>query len=203
MQRLRTITPLLKTRPELIEELEAIVLSATNPDSTEWDEDIDGHHLRGAMDDLRRHRVQIPLDIAETFALAKRPNLPYAGVSAIAAVATPEALELLLSLHQRIKKKNQSIVFDAIEVVASRLNTRIMLKDLSRSRGCLQVLLDSRSLQPACCTRKVDLRDAELGPVEAIAHVDRIDENDCGVPCGRVRCPELSALAATPRLSLQ
>lgn len=100
MGRLRLIERMLEIRPDLIPELEAIIFSATDPDGEAWDEDDDGHHLRAGMDELRRRRVVIPLPLATTFATAKRPNLHYAGISAIGAHATREALDLLLVLHR-------------------------------------------------------------------------------------------------------
>jgi hypothetical protein len=130
IQRLRVVMPLLKIRPELIGDVEKIVLSAIDPDAAEWDEDKDGHTLRGAMDDLRRRRVQIPFALAEAFALANRANLQFAGIGAIETVANSEALERLISIYQKIGKESRSTVFSAIEVVASRLNVRIMAKDL-------------------------------------------------------------------------
>jgi hypothetical protein len=49
------------------------------------------------MDEQHRHRIkQIPFELAERFALAKRPNLPLAGIFAITAVASRHALNLLI-----------------------------------------------------------------------------------------------------------
>ncbi len=130
VQRLRMIDPLIRFRPELLEEMERIVLSANEPDAAEWDEDDGGHVLRHAMDALRRRGVRIPTALAETFTVSIRPNLPYAGVAAIAAEATPEALDRLFILHHRIVPANRQIVIDAIELLASRLNRMVTAEDL-------------------------------------------------------------------------
>jgi hypothetical protein len=116
-------------RPDLISDIEAIVLSATDPDGTEWDEDKGGHNLRSGMDTLRRHRVAIPLSLAEAFVRARRPNLIYAGVAAIGAHASQNALDLLLSLH-RVTRKGRSTLREEIEVVAARLGIVIMPEDM-------------------------------------------------------------------------
>ena len=129
-QTLRIIMPMLNTRTELISEVQSIVFSAMDPDAEEWAEDDYGHRLRRAMDDLRRHRIKIPIELAERFALAKRPNLPFAGIAAIAAVASREALNRLISLHHRVSQSNRSTVLDAIEVLASRLNIQVMSEHL-------------------------------------------------------------------------
>jgi hypothetical protein len=130
IQRLRMLTRLLRIRPELIEEIRAIVLSAKDPDDPEWDEDDGGHHLRHGLDDLRRMGVEVPLDLAETFVLAKRPNLPYAGLAVLSAQATRESLDRLLALYRRVKGDRRTSTLDAIEVVASRLNVAITRSDL-------------------------------------------------------------------------
>lgn len=130
IQRLRMLSRLLRIRPELIEEIRAIVLSAKYPDDPEWDEDDGGHHLRHGLDDLRRMGVEVPLDLAETFVLAERPNLPYAGLAVFSAHATRESLDRLLALYKRVRGDRRTDTLDAIEVVASRLNVAITKSDL-------------------------------------------------------------------------
>ncbi|WP_269514043.1 NACHT domain-containing protein [Brevundimonas subvibrioides] len=130
VERLRLCDAMIGIRPDLISDIEAIVLSATEPDGTEWDEDKGGHHLRGGMDELRRHRVAIPLSLAEAFVRAKRPNLIYAGVAAIGAHASQEALDLLLALH-RTTRRGRSTLREEIEVVAARLGVVIMPEDMT------------------------------------------------------------------------
>ncbi|MER2249526.1 hypothetical protein ABS772_06305 [Methylorubrum podarium] len=129
VNRLRLIESAIMLRPELVDELMTIVLSATDPDGSTWDEDEYGHVLRNAVDSLRRRGLKIPSQLAETFVLAKRPNLPYAGVAIIAAEATPEALERLLRLYN-VKRKNREVLLEAIEVLAARLDRRIFAEDL-------------------------------------------------------------------------
>lgn len=125
IERLATLSALVKHRPELINEIKSIVFSATNPDAPEWDGDKDGHHLRYGLDELRRMRVKVPFELAEAFALAKRPNLRYAGVNVFKAQATKEALDRLLVLYKRIAPDDRPCTLSAIEVVASRLNVAI------------------------------------------------------------------------------
>ncbi|CAA2144292.1 hypothetical protein MBLL_03415 [Methylobacterium bullatum] len=129
ISRLRMIGDAIRLRPDLINELKAIVLSATNPDESAWDEDEHGHFLRSAVDTLRRRGLKIPSQLAETFVLAKRPNLHYAGVAMIAEESTPEALEQLLRLYH-VKRTDRQVLLDAIEVLAARLDRRIMPQDL-------------------------------------------------------------------------
>ena len=133
VERLRFINYLVDIRPELLPELRAIVFSATDPDNVEWDEDDGGHQLRHAMDEIRRHRVAIPLKLAERFVLAKRANLPFAGISAIAAEATDDALRSLIGLYKTVPLALdlRASIFDALEVVAARLGVTVMPEDLA------------------------------------------------------------------------
>jgi hypothetical protein len=82
------------------------------------------------MDELRRRRVVIPLPLATTFAMAKRPNLHYADISAIGAHATWEALDPLLVLH-RTANRHRSGFLEEIETLAPRLGVVIMPADLA------------------------------------------------------------------------
>ena len=130
VDRCRLVDRMLEIRPDLLPELKAIVFSATEPDGAEWDEDEDGHHLRGGMDELRLRGVSIPLPLAVSFVRAKRANLSYAGVAAIGAHATQEALDLLLTLYRSVER-NRSTILGEIEVVAARLGVTIMPEDLA------------------------------------------------------------------------
>ncbi len=132
VKRLTLIESAIKLRPELIDELKAIVFSATNPDGSAWDEDEGGHILRNGIDTLRRRGLKIPLQLAETFVLAKRPNLRYAGAAIIAAEATPEALEQLLRLYHSMET-DREVLLDEMEVLAARLDRRIMPQHLKRN----------------------------------------------------------------------
>lgn len=136
VERLRMFHCLVDIRPELLPEIRDIVFSATEPDSTEWDEDDGGHCLRSAMDELRRHRVPIPLNLAERFVRARRANLPYAGVSAIAAEATDDALRSLIGLYKTVDRDVRATILEALEVVAARLGVTIMPEDLAQGRSC-------------------------------------------------------------------
>lgn len=129
VERMRLIQSAIKLCPDLVDELKSLVLSVSNPDDSAWDEDEYGHTLRSAVDTLRRRGLKIPSQLAETFVLAKRPNLPYAGVEIIAAEATHAALEHLLQLY-KVANRNRQFLLDTIEVLAARLNCRILAQDL-------------------------------------------------------------------------
>lgn len=129
VSRLTLLDRMLRIRPDLLPEVQAIVFSATVPDGPEWDDDEWGHALRGGMDALRRRRVPVPLSLAEAFVRAKRPNLRFAGVAAIGAHATQEALDLLVTLYRTIKEDRFTILGE-IEVVAARLGVIVMPADL-------------------------------------------------------------------------
>ncbi|WFU31491.1 hypothetical protein QA635_33970 [Bradyrhizobium brasilense] len=132
IERLRALSGLLKHRPELIEGIRDIVFSAVDPDSSEWDEDQEGHHLRHGLDELRRMRVHLPLDLAEAFIRARRSNLHYAGVNVLEALATEAVLDRLLALYKQMDRDRQSYMLGAIEVVASRLNITITEEHFER-----------------------------------------------------------------------
>ena len=129
LERIRLIVQLLEIRSDLLPELQTIVFSATEPDGPEWDKDEWGHNLRSGMDELRRRNIPIPLTLAEAFVRSKRPNLRYAGVAAIGAHATQEALDLLLHLYRSVKVDRSSILAE-LEMVAARLGATIMPADL-------------------------------------------------------------------------
>jgi hypothetical protein len=131
VERLRLLTGFVKFHPELIAEVKEIVLSAHDPDASEWDEDDYGHSLRSGLDDLRRWRVDIPLDLAEAFILSERPNLAYAGVSVFSAQASQDALNRLLLLYQKVDCDRQVELLGAIEVIASRIGVSISEADLA------------------------------------------------------------------------
>jgi hypothetical protein len=130
VERLRLIDTLIEIRPELLPDLETMVLSATAPDAPDWDEDDGGHVLRSGMDNLRHHGVLIPLDLGATFVRAERANLPYAGVRAIGAWATEEALQLLIGLYKTVKRERRADILDELEIVAGRLGVTISPQDL-------------------------------------------------------------------------
>jgi hypothetical protein len=132
VERLRILNSVVESRPDLVEEIREVIFSATDPDGAEWDEDDSGHHLGRGMNELRRRRIGVPPTLAEAFALARRPNLSYAGISALKAPATQEALNRLLSLYTRIEHDRRFFTLSAIEVVASRLNVAITEEVLSR-----------------------------------------------------------------------
>lgn len=131
VERLRLLETMIDIRPELLPELKAIVFDATNPDAPDWDEDDGGHALRAGMDELRRHRVPIPLDLAASFVRAKRANLPFAGISAIGAWATDEALKLLIELYKTVGRDRRTSILEELEVVGGRLGITIRPQDLT------------------------------------------------------------------------
>jgi hypothetical protein len=95
-----------------------------NPDGREFDDDEYGHTLRSAVDELRRRRRLIPLHAAERFARARRPNLPYAGIAAIAAHADRPALNLLVQLHGQIDGFKAEAL-ETLEILAGRLGVTL------------------------------------------------------------------------------
>jgi len=132
IQRLRAISRVLEYRPELIDEIKEIVFSIEDPDDDVWNnEDEHGHHLRGALDDVRRHRVVVPLEFAKKFALAERPNLMFAGIAAIAAHFSHEALDLLVSIYKSASHEDKGFVFEAIETLATRLGVVLSPQELT------------------------------------------------------------------------
>jgi hypothetical protein len=131
VERLRLVETMIEIRPELLPELKAIIFDVTNPDEPDWDDDDYGHVLRAGMDELRRHRVPIPLDFAAMFVRAKRPNLPFAGIAAIGAWANEEALQLLITLCKSVDREFRSYIFEELEVVAGRLGVTLAPKDLT------------------------------------------------------------------------
>ena len=105
-----------------LDRLETAVLSVSDPDSPEYDEDAYGYSLRSAIDELRRRRRLLPLRAVERFARARRPNVPFAGIAAIAAHADRPALDLLVGLHEQIDDLHlKGQVLEALEILAGRL----------------------------------------------------------------------------------
>ena len=131
IQRLRLLSGFVRFHPELVAEIKDIVLSVHDPDASEWDEDDYGHTLRRGLDNLTRWRIDVPLDLAETFILSKRPNLPYAGIKVFSAQASHEALNRLLLLYRKVDRDRQVDILDALEVIANRLGVSITEQDLT------------------------------------------------------------------------
>jgi hypothetical protein len=108
--------------------LESLVHAIGDPDDPRFDEeDEDGHTIRNALDELQRKRRLLPLPLSERFVRAKRPNVPYAGVNAIAAHRDRSALDLLIALHNEPPKADLRItLFEAIEPLAERLGVTVV-----------------------------------------------------------------------------
>jgi len=127
IQRLRILLVALKLGlPMALDEVERIVSSIDDPDASDYDEDPYGHTLREAIDELRRRKRVISLELAERFARAKRPNLYFAGIGAIAARADQVCLDTLLELNNDPDQRARlDEIADAIERVAGRLGVTI------------------------------------------------------------------------------
>ena len=106
-----------------VDSLETLVCSLMNPDDSRFDaEDELGQHMRAAIDELRQKRRPLPLTVGERFARALRPNVPFAGIAAIAAHADRAALDLLVLIHNDSQTWGRRAEFaEATETLASRL----------------------------------------------------------------------------------
>jgi NACHT domain len=111
-----------------IDRVESLVHAIGDPDDVRFDqEDEHGHTIRAAVDELQRRRRLLPLPLAERFVRANRPNVPYAGVNAIAARGDRSALDLLITLHNEPPKADlRSTLFEAIEPIAGRLGVTVV-----------------------------------------------------------------------------
>jgi hypothetical protein len=111
-----------------IDALQSLVNSLADPDHPRFDaEDSYGNSIRAAIDEVRRKRRLLPLEVCERFARAARPNVPYAGISVIAAHADRAALDLLIRLHNDPPKRDlQSTLSESIEPLAARLGLTIV-----------------------------------------------------------------------------
>jgi hypothetical protein len=129
IQRFRILTAATQLGSErAISVLEGLIRELSDPDDPGYDqEDEHGHHIRAAMHELRRKRRLLPLEVGERFARASRPNLPYAGIEAIAAHADQAALDLLLRHYNGSANWELSIALSgAIETLAGRLGLSIV-----------------------------------------------------------------------------
>ena len=89
-----------------------------------------GHILSAVFREVRRRKIAVPLVIAERFVRSKRPNVPGAGISAIAAHANMEALHLLIRLHNTLDDWHErDMLANAIEQLAARLRVTIIRAD--------------------------------------------------------------------------
>jgi hypothetical protein len=102
--------------------------------------------MRTAVNETRRWHGQIPLDLADRLARAKRPNVPFAGIAAIEAHGDRPALDLLLRLHRETKDwLDRSTLEGAVEKLASKLS--IFVK---RSGEMLEIDLEGSSPASRC-----------------------------------------------------
>lgn len=115
--------------------LEANVLALTDPDDPRYDEeDGYGHTIRSVISEARRRRPLLPLELAERFVRAKRPNVPYAGVSAIEAHGNREAMELLVKLHGGASDWHvKDMLANSIEAMAAKLGIVVQLSNKTLS----------------------------------------------------------------------
>jgi hypothetical protein len=113
--------------------LKADVLALTDPDDPKYDEEDDyGNAISSAIHEARRRSPLLPLDVAERFVLAKRPNVPYAGVSAVEAHGNLEAMDLLIKLHNDASEWHlKDTLANSIESMAAKLGIVIRRSDKS------------------------------------------------------------------------
>ncbi len=129
IQRIKITTAALNLgSTRVLDRLENLVLAIEDPDDTRFNgEDEYGHTIRRAIDELRSRRKLLSLSVAERFARAKRHNVPYAGIGAIAAHGNRLALDLLVAIHNEPSRNDmRSELFEAIEPLAGRLGLRVM-----------------------------------------------------------------------------
>lgn len=109
-----------------IEEIEAIILNL-DPDAPDFDaEDGTGQAIRSAIEQLLAARKQLPLSTAERLVRAKRANVPFAGIDAIASRANTEALDLMIRLYNEgLDWPARSGLADSIEVLSGRLGVTV------------------------------------------------------------------------------
>jgi hypothetical protein len=109
-----------------VDVLEGLICGLRDPDDSRFnEEDKTGHHIRTAIDELRRKRRLLPLAVGERFARASRPNVPYAGIAAVAAHADRVALDLLLQLHNDSSEDMHDQLLESIETLAGRLGLTV------------------------------------------------------------------------------
>lgn len=119
------------------EALIKMVLEIRDPDDPRYDDGIEwGQTIRTAVNETRRWHGQIPLDLGERLARAKRPNVPYAGVAAIEAHGDRAALNLLLQLHRDATDwSERGRLENAIERLANKLSIFVR-----RQKGSLEIV---------------------------------------------------------------
>jgi len=124
IQRLRLLTAGAQLGSKVARvQLEATVLALSNPDDSRYDQEDDYRHvITSAIREARRRRPLLPLQLAERFVRAKRPNLPQTGISAIEAYESLDAMKLLISLHSELSDwyVNDALA-NAIEGLAAKL----------------------------------------------------------------------------------
>jgi len=108
------------------EALKRLLISTPSFDESAFDEDDNGHHIRDAIEEIKNRRRLLPLSVAERLARARRPNVPYAAVSMIAAHSTREALEALLRLYADFADwVFRDLILSSIEILSGRLGLTI------------------------------------------------------------------------------
>ena len=104
-----------------------MVLAIEDPDDSRYDEgDQLGQGMREAVSEVRRWNGPIPLDLATRLTRAGRANVPYAGIAAIGAHGTRDALDLLIALHnEQGDRHHRSTLAGEIETLAGKLGVFI------------------------------------------------------------------------------
>lgn len=112
--------------------LTELVLAIEDPDDTRYDKgDQLGHTMRQSVREVRRWRGQISLDLATRLVRSKRPNVPYAGIEAVAAHGDRQALGLLLLLHNETDDWHvRDTIKNKVETLAGKLGAFIVSNDM-------------------------------------------------------------------------
>lgn len=111
-----------------IETLQRLICTLGDPDDAKYDDDdVHGNKIRSAVDELRRRRKLIPIALAERLACCRRPNVPFAGINAIAAHGDHAAINLLVKIYNESPDAMlRSALLQAVEPVAGRLDVVIV-----------------------------------------------------------------------------
>ncbi len=123
-QRMRILTTTAALGSERAQQrLDAMVLAIGDPDDLRYDRDDDyGQTMRAAVGEVRRRRSRIPLALAERLSRAKRPNVRYEGIDAIAAHGDHASLDLLLVLHAEAPDwSHKDTIESAVETLSAKL----------------------------------------------------------------------------------
>lgn len=106
--------------------LQSEVLSLTDIDTAVFEGESHGNIISNVIREAQRRGPLLPLSLAEIFVRSSQLNVPFAGVSAIEAHGTTDALNLLVRLHDQVAEWHlRDLLEGAIESLAARLGVTI------------------------------------------------------------------------------